>query len=279
VLRVMKVLADRWSHGTRPRLHGVDFGGVAAQLRERTEPRYWQVLLKREMLRAAELVARGGPAAAIVTGEAVGQVSSQTLPNLAVISEATRLPILRPLVGFNKDEIIARAHEIGTGELSAVVQEYCAMLPRRPATAAGLDDVREQESRLDPTVLERAVAERAVFDLVTLDPQAEGLPELEVEGVPPDATLIDLRSRGAFRAWHLPGALQLGFAEALRAHPSFDKTQRYVLVCEFGLKSAHLAELMRKAGFEAFHVRGGIQTLMRDAGPPPELLAPVAPRD
>ena len=62
---------------------------------------------------------------ALVTGEAVGQVSSQTLQNLAVISEVTRLPVLRPLVGFNKDEIIALAERIGTAPLSAVVQEEC----------------------------------------------------------------------------------------------------------------------------------------------------------
>jgi len=262
VLRVMKVLADSWSQGTRPQLHCVDFSAVAAQLRERTETRYWQVLLKREMLRSAELVARERGAAAIVTGEALGQVSSQTLPNLAVISEATSLPILRPLVGFNKDEIIALAGRIGTAELSAVVQEYCAMVPSRPATAARLEAIRTQEAKLDPDVLTRAVAGRVILDLHSLDADAGGLPEIEVEEVPADATVLDLRSREAFRAWHHPGALHLDFSKALQAFPSFDKEQRYVLYCEFGLKSAHLAELMRQSGLEAFHVKGGTRRLL-----------------
>ena len=276
VLRVMKVVAERWSAGVRSRLHAVDFAAVAAELRERTEPRYWQVLLKRQMLRTAERVARERRALAIVTGEAVGQVSSQTLGNLAVISEATTLPILRPLVGANKDEIIALAEKIGTAELSAVVQEYCAMVPRRPATAAALDAILAEEARLDPEVLGRAVAGRRVFDLHALDPDAHGVPEIEVEAIPPGATVIDLRSRTAHRAWHWPGALQLDLGPALQAYPSFDKEKTYVLYCEFGLKSAHLAELMRRAGFEAFHVKGGTKRLMRAGAA--ELAAPVRGR-
>jgi thiamine biosynthesis protein ThiI len=276
VLRVMKVVAERWSAGARPRLHAVDFAAVAAELRARTEARYWQVLLKRQMLRAAERVAREWRAAAIVTGEAVGQVSSQTLGNLAVISEATPLPILRPLVGANKDEIIALAGKIGTAELSAVVQEYCAMVPRRPATAAALGAILAEEARLDPEVLERAVAGRRVFDLHALDPDAQGVPELEVEAIPSGATVIDLRPRTAHRAWHWPGALQLDLGPALQAYASFDKEKTYVLYCEFGLKSAHLAELMRRAGFEAFHVKGGTKQLMRAVAA--ELAAPVRGR-
>jgi rhodanese-related sulfurtransferase len=98
-----------------------------------------------------------------------------------------------------------------------------------------------------------------------------------VEAVPPGATVIDLRSRAAHRARHWPGALQLDLGQALQAYPSFDKEKTYVLYCEFGLKSAHLAELMRRAGFEAFHVKGGLGRLLgaRD----PDLAAPVRGRD
>ena len=106
------------------------------------------------------------------------------------------------------------------------------------------------------------MAGRRVLDLRTLDLDAHGVPEIEVEAIPPGATVIDLRSRAAHRSWHWPGALQLDLGHALQAYPSFDKEQTYVLYCEFGLKSAHLAELMRRAGFEAFHVKGGTKRLM-----------------
>jgi thiamine biosynthesis protein ThiI len=138
VLRVVKVLADRWSYGTHPQLHVIDFEGLSAALQARTETRYWQVLLKRLMLRAAEGVVRGRRATAVVTGEAVAQVSSQTLQNLSVISQAASGLILRPLAGSNKEEIIELAERIGTFELSKVVGEYCAMVPgprRRSSTS------------------------------------------------------------------------------------------------------------------------------------------------
>ncbi len=265
VLRVMKVIAERWSYGTQPSLHAVDFHALSEQLRARTEPRYWQVLLKRLMLRAAAKVAQERRASALVTGDSVGQVSSQTLPNLAVISQATSLPILRPLVGLNKEEIIEQARRVGTAELSAVVNEYCAMVPRRPATSASLEAVRGQEAKLDPDLLEQAVAKRAVFDLRALDPEAQGIPELETREIPPGAAVIDLRSREAWRTWHWPDAVQLDFGRAIGAYDSFAPEQRYVLYCEFGLKSAHLAELMRRAGLRAWHVPGGVETLREQA--------------
>jgi thiamine biosynthesis protein ThiI len=274
-LRVAKVLADRWSYGGKPRLHAVDFEAVAAEIRAHTKTRYWQVILKRQMLRAADAIARETGADALVTGEAVGQVSSQTLPNLATISRATSVPILRPLVGANKDEIIRAAEHIGTAALSAVVDEYCAMVPARPATQAKLARVEFEESKLDPEILARAVAERAVFDLRALDPDAERHPELELEEVPAEATVIDVRSKAAYAGWHWPDALRLDLDAALAAYPSFPKDRSYLLYCEFGLKSAHLVEAMRAAGLEAWHFRGGLKALVAHARargiPGPEL--------
>ena len=265
-LRVAKLLAERWSYGERPRLHSIDFEPVVAQLQARTERRYWQVLLKRLMLRAAERVARSRGAVAIATGEAVGQVSSQTLQNLAVISRAAQLLLLRPLVGCNKDEILAVARRIGTFETSKVVGEYCDLVPRRPATAATLEAVEAQEARLDPGLIERAVDRARVFDLRGLDVDGLASPELSVDRIPPGALLIDLRPRGQFQDWHHPDALHLEFQQALRAYASFDRSRGYVLSCDLGLLSSHLAERMRKEGFEAFHLRGGTRALKQLAG-------------
>jgi thiamine biosynthesis protein ThiI len=263
VLRVARILACDWSYGDRPVLHAVDFSGIAAELQARTARRFWQVLLKRQLLRAAERVAQAAEGIAIVTGDAVGQVSSQTLQNLAVISRATAQPILRPLVGFNKEEIIAIAERIGTFELSKVVGEYCDLAARRPATSAALAAVEAEEAKLDPQLLERCVAERRSFDLRGLDESGLGFPELEIDRIPPDAVVIDLRSRDAYQSWHWPEAVRLDFAQAMEAHASFDASRRYVVYCEFGLQSAFLAERMRKAGLQAWHVRGGSRALRR----------------
>ncbi len=75
--------------------------------------------------------------------------------------------------------------------------------------------------------------------------------------------MIDLRTKSEFASWHWPDALQLDFAHALRTYTSFDRDKTYVLYCEIGLKSAHLAELMRKEGLRAFHVPGGLRAVRR----------------
>jgi thiamine biosynthesis protein ThiI len=219
------------------------------------------------MLRAAERIAHELAAPALVTGEAVGQVSSQTLANLATISSATELPILRPLIGANKPEIVALAHRIGTGAISATVAEYCDLMPKRPATHAKLASVLAEEAKLDAVLIARAVAAREVIALHEVDPEASAFPELELTRVPAGAVVIDLRTREEFASWHWPEAVRLDFARALEAAPVMSKEKTYVVVCAYGLKSAHLAELMRRAGLDAHHFRGGVTALRKSRSP------------
>ena len=79
--------------------------------------------------------------------------------------------------------------------------------------------------------------------------------------MPEGATVIDLRSKQEYASWHYPQSLQLDFARALQAYPSFDRTKTYVLYCDLSLMSSLLAELMHKDGFEAFYVKGGTSAL------------------
>jgi thiamine biosynthesis protein ThiI len=278
VLRVTKILSDQWSYGTHPKLHAVDFSELVRELQAKTHSRYWQVLLKRLMLRVAETIARETRSRGIVTGEAIGQVSSQTLQNLYVISQAVDAPIWQPLLGFDKEEIIAQARRIGTYDLSASVAEYCAIVPRHPATKASLKAVLAEEEQLDLSILERAVAERQVFDLRSIRPEELSPVEIEIDEIPAGAVVIDLRSPQAYRAWHYPGALYMDFFQALENYRKLDREKTYVLYCELGLKSGHLAERMRQAGFQAFNFRGGLRRLMEYALErgllPPELVPP-----
>lgn len=265
VLHVMKQITDQWSYGLRPHLHSIDFDHVTRDLREKGEPRYWQILLKRLFLRTAEMIAAERSAKAIITGDAVGQVSSQTLQNIAVISQSVTTPVLRPLVGFNKDEIIAIARKIGTEKYSKDVIEYCAMVPSKPATSAKLEVILKEEARLDPELLAQAVAERSVLDLRAFDLGAADTPKLETHAIKEGTLVIDLRSAAAYKGWHYPDALHLNFNEALRAFPHFDKSKDYVLYCEFGLKSAHLAELMTGESMRATHFGHGLKDLVKYA--------------
>jgi thiamine biosynthesis protein ThiI len=264
VLRVTKVVADRWSYGYRPRLYSVELRPFVEEMQRRVEDRYLQVVLKRVMLRVAERIARRKGLAALVTGEAVGQVSSQTLRNLAVIDEAAGLPVLRPLVGFHKEEILDRARHIGTFELSAGVPEFCALTPSRPATRAARADVEREEAKLDLDGLETAVAAATMFPLRTLELRVVERTDIAVDAIPDGAVVLDLRPVHLFRRNHFPGALHLEYGMALEAMGALDRTRTYVLYCEVGFKSAFVAAEMRKAGIDACHVRGGMKTLVKN---------------
>jgi len=263
VVEVAKVLADSWSYGTRPRLHVLEFGPVVDAMRAAAKPAYLQVVLKRLMYRAASRVGGEIGAEALVTGESIGQVSSQTLTNLRAIDDASALPVLRPLLGFHKEEIIARAKEIGTYDLSARVREYCSVAPGKPVTAASPQDARAQEEAVGTAEVERAVAGRHTLDLRDLDPRAMVGVGLYVTEIPDDAAVIDTRPVEAYAAWHWPGAAHRDLAGLEASFGELDKTRTYVLVCAEGIRTAYVAEHMQREGFEAYSFLGGAPRLRR----------------
>jgi thiamine biosynthesis protein ThiI len=108
------------------------------------------LLYRRMMIRIAEMIAGREKARALVTGESLGQVASQTLPNIRVIDEAAKRPILRPLIGMDKTEIIKKARQIGTYEISVQPYDDCCsfLMPRHVTTAANLREVKEAEKAL-----------------------------------------------------------------------------------------------------------------------------------
>ncbi len=274
--RVLDILARRWSSGDWPRLHAIDLKPLVARLQERVRPRYWQLGLKWLMYRASSALASELELPFLVTGESIGQVSSQTLPNLAALEGAATVPVLRPLAGANKEEIVARAREIDTWEASAAVEEYCALHPRHAMTAARREELAEELRALSPLPLAELLAARRTTELRARRPGPEGSLALPGDELPAGAVLLDLRPREDFRRWHPGEALWLEFFDALKAYPRFDRGRPYVLYCEVGFKSAHLAELMREAGFTAYHVPGGVAALRR-LQPAPPAAAEVAP--
>lgn len=146
-IQLVKILSR---HQSPSILYLIPFGDVQTYLRTRVDPRYLVILYRRFMLRIAERLAEREKAEALVTGESLGQVSSQTLQNLRVIDASVKIPVLRPLIGFDKEEIVSLAKSIGTYEISIKPQEDCCTLfvPRRQVTAARLEIVEEIESGL-----------------------------------------------------------------------------------------------------------------------------------
>ncbi len=144
-------------------LHVVGFTEVQKQLREAGPAELAVVLYRRMMLRAAAKIAETVRASALVTGDSLGQVASQTIENMAVIGQATTMPLLRPLVGFDKAETIALAKRIGTYECSIAPYDDCCSLfvPKHPATRARLEEVVRAEAKLDVEALAAGLAANA----------------------------------------------------------------------------------------------------------------------
>lgn len=271
VVSVAKILADEWSFGYSPRIHVVDFVEPVEELKRAVQPKYWQVVLKRLMYRVGEAIALEGGREAVVTGEAVGQVSSQTLGNLRAIDEVATLPVFRPLLGYDKVEIIRVAERIGTAMLSAHIREYCAIVPHKPVTHAKPHAARDEESKMDLSVLDRAVAGHRVLNLRSLSDVDLVQPYIFATEVKENAVVFDCREPHHYRTWHYPGAEQRDLSDLAAQFRKLDKARTYVLYCTFGVQSAYVAEAMQREGYEAYSFKGGLRQLVqyaRDRGLP-----------
>jgi thiamine biosynthesis protein ThiI len=152
---------DRFQGGSR--LFVVSFGKAQQALATAGADRLQIVAQRRLMLKTGAALARKMGAAALVTGDSLGQVSSQTLTNLVALDDAVHMPILRPLIGWDKTEIMAEARRIRTLAISELPDQDCCSLltPRRVETKAKIDDLRRIEGRLDADELADQLAESA----------------------------------------------------------------------------------------------------------------------
>ena len=152
---------DRFQGGSR--LFVVPFGKTQQALKSSGADRLLIVAQRRLMLKTGEALARRLSATALVTGDSLGQVSSQTLTNITALDDAVRLPILRPLIGWDKAEIMDEARRIRTLAISELPDQDCCTLlsPRRVETRARLDDLHRIEVRLDADDLAEELARSA----------------------------------------------------------------------------------------------------------------------
>ena len=208
------------------------------------------VILKRMMMRAGEMIAAKYGISALVTGESVGQVSSQTLANLSVIDEAVKTLILRPLIVSDKQDIIDKCREIGTAHFAESMPEYCGVISDRPTIRADLNMVEAEEAKIAPGVLEQAVSQAAVMDIKDIPDEKSSestVPETPVTG--PDDVILDVRAPDEARDDPLKASvpvIEMPFFKVGEGFPALDQSKTYLLYCKNGVMSrtqaAHLME-------------------------------------
>jgi thiamine biosynthesis protein ThiI len=141
-------------------------GTSLSEFKQHCNSRFTCVFCKRMLLRYAEKIADKEGADAIVMGDSLGQVASQTLQNIKTIDPVVNIPIFRPLIGFDKEDVVKIAKEIGTYELSILPSDGCNAVPKKPATMAKLEKIIEEENKIDiNSLIENAVRESELISI------------------------------------------------------------------------------------------------------------------
>jgi tRNA uracil 4-sulfurtransferase len=237
----------------------VPFEPVVSEILEKINNSQMGVVLKRMMLRAATAIAQSyDEVEALVTGESVAQVSSQTLTNLAVIDEVTPMLVLRPLCLADKQSIIDKARQIGSAEFSAAIPEYCGVISVKPTTRAKRDRIAQEEQNFDFAVLERAIAARVSLDISTLGAVPELAEAATEQAAPQNAdaqiVVIDIRhpeqqERRPLKQQQYPQQ-HIPFYRLNGQFPTLSKDCYYLLYCDKGVMSRLHASHLREDGFE-----------------------------
>ena len=239
----------------RVKFVSVPFEGVVEEILGKVDNSQMGVILKRMMLRAAEQIAASLNIEALVTGESVAQVSSQTLPNLAVIDAVSNCLVLRPLATTDKQEIIDIARQIGTEQFSKDIPEYCAVISNKPTTRARLERIEREEARFDFAILDSAIAaatHQLINDLVD-DLKADATEIKVVNEFDSSSTVVDIRHPDELElsplklSAHQQSAevLNIPFYQLRSSFNELDKNKHYLLYCGKGMMSRlHAANLI-----------------------------------
>ena len=255
VKQVSYYLWNKFGASHRVKFFAVDFEPVVAEILENIENGLMGVVLKRMMMRAAEKIAAKMGIQALVTGEAVGQVSSQTLTNLNVIDRVTETLILRPLVAYDKQDIIDIARKIGTEDFAKTIPEYCGVISKKPTVKAVLAKVEAEEANFDFSVLDKVIEETRIFDIRDIGKESEA--EIQavdtLDNIPANAVVLDIRSPeeedenpltlAGVEIMHLP------FYKLSTQFGDLDKSKDYLLYCDQGVMSKLQALYLLGAGF------------------------------
>src|SRR5471030_1923367 len=244
-LGVMEVAHFSWKkYGSSQRVLfvSVPFEEVLGEILGKVDNSHMGVVLKRMMLRAASKIADRLDIDALVTGEAISQVSSQALPNLSLIDCVTEKLVLRPLIASHKQDIIDLATEIGTADFAKHMPEYCGVISVNPKTHAKRNRVEYEEQQFDMAVLERALenAKLVPIDRV-IDELGQDLQIEEVSEALAGQIIIDIRHPDAAEDEPLELAgieVQTMPFYALNARfKELDPTRQYLLYCDKGVMS------------------------------------------
>lgn len=255
VKQVAYYLSKYFSAGYSARIITVPFESVVKLLVTDIHHKYRGVILKRCMLKCADILAKQGRYYAVVKGDSLGQVSSQTLKNIHVIDQACDTLVLRPLIGNNKQEIINMAKYIWTHNFACQMPEYCGIISDRPSTGARIEDVLEEEKKLPDDWLITVLEARKIEKVAEIIEQAGEIGKrtevayLQGEG----QVVVDIREPEKVKKHPLNKevleVLEVPFYDINHRFKELDQTKEYLLFCDNGVLSNLHALYLQEQGF------------------------------
>ncbi|GHC17768.1 tRNA sulfurtransferase [Aidingimonas halophila] len=264
-------LWQRYSTSHRVNFISVPFESVVNELMAKIPDGLMGVVLKRMMLRAANRVAAKGRIPVLVTGDAIAQVSSQSLTNLGLIDAVAERPVLRPLVVSDKQDIIDEARRIDTARFAETMPEYCGVISKRPNTRAKRQQIEDAETAFDFSVLEQAVENTLITRVDELPVHSSTqLNEIEVVDTPEGLAgkrqycIIDIRHPSERDDAPLNVSdverLDIPFYELQDKARELASDRYYLLYCDQGVMSRMQALHLADQGLHYFGVYRHITT-------------------
>lgn len=249
-------LWENYSLSHKVRFVAIPFTEVVGEILSKVESGQMGVVLKRMMIRSASLVAERYGIQALVTGEALGQVSSQTLTNLRLIDEASSTLVLRPLITHDKEQIIDLARKIGTEDIAKSMPEFCGVISKNPTVKAVREKILAEEANFDFTILEQAVANAEILDIRQIAQETKS----QVQAVETTSALLEneivLDIRAPEEQEEDPLEIEgitvqcMPFFKLSSQFTSLDPSKTYVLYCSRGVMSKLQAMYLQEQGYK-----------------------------
>lgn len=248
-------LWDRFASSHRVRFVTIPFEPIVGQILERTHHGVRGVILKRMMMRVGSLVAKKFDAEALVTGESLGQVSSQTLRNLTHIDNVCDVLLLRPLVTADKQDIIDKSREIGTIGFAESMPEYCGVISDHPNVCPTASFVEEEEAKMDSDLVQKAFESMKVVDINDIPKDTTKL-KTEVETVSEllsNEVVLDVRAPDDVEKAPLTveghEVITMPFYKTASDFHTLDQIKTYALYCDQGVMSLMQAKQLKEKGY------------------------------
>ncbi|MCI5576433.1 MAG: tRNA 4-thiouridine(8) synthase ThiI [Succinivibrio sp.] len=248
-------LWDRFASSHRVRFVTIPFEPIVGQILERTHHGVRGVILKRMMMRVGSLVAKKFDAEALVTGESLGQVSSQTLRNLTHIDNVCDVLLLRPLVTADKQDIIDKSRQIGTIGFAESMPEYCGVISDHPNVCPSASFVEEEEAKMDSDLVQKAFESMKVVDINDIPKDTTKL-KTEVETVSEllsNEVVLDVRAPDDVEKAPLTveghEVITMPFYKTASDFHTLDQIKTYALYCDQGVMSLMQAKQLKEKGY------------------------------